>query len=396
MKALTALILVCMVVSVSIIASAAQAYGESSVGVKKGDWIEYTVSITGPTLAQSKNITWFRLEILDVVGSAFEANVTAKYVNASVHSAVWKFNFTEGEVEGWVIIPPNLGVGNTFYDAAKPGNVTIQGEEQKTVAGATRTITHANDSLRLVKEWDKASGVYTYSVEHPKNLNVVSEAIATNMWSPQILGLNQPVFYGIAAVSLVLAALALSLAIVVARKKTVKKPTLRYPSQGKIAALTVIMVVLFEVATILFFPFSAVGLSFAQLNLIMQTVWTALVLASMWLRVKGNYFAHEITMLIVISAWAVGFIAVLFMDPFSSSTQVFSNTPLRLVMNGLHGVFSVPALVLGVWLVALWRPGSIGFVAKSRRVAQLIPAFWIASYVVGVLDFMVLHTNFFG
>jgi hypothetical protein len=111
---------------------------------------------------------------------------------------------------------------------------------------------------------------------------------------------------------------------------------------------------------------------------------------------KGNYFVHELTMLVVISAWAVGLITVMFMNPFSSSTEIFSNTPLRLVMNSLHGIFSIPALVFGLWLVILWRPESPSFAAKSRRIAQLIAVFWVPSYVVGVLDFLVLHTALFG
>ena len=135
-----------------------------------------------------------------------------------------------------------------------------------------------------------------------------------------------------------------------------KKPVLLHLSQGKIAVLTIVMVILFELATMFLFPFYAVGLSSAEINLIMQTIWTALVLVSMWFRMKGNYFVHEITMLIVISAWWIGFSTVLLMDPFSSSTEVFSNTPLRLIMNSLHGIFSIPALVFGTWLVALWRP----------------------------------------
>ena len=397
MKAFTALILASIIVSVSIIALPTLAYDEPSVGVKKGDWIEYAVKMTGQTSAPSKNMTWFRIEILDVEGTAFQANVTVRYVNGTLRSAVWKFNFTEGQCGGWLIIPPNLDTGNTFFDAAKPGNVVIEGEEQKIVAGASRTITHACDSKRIIKEWDKATGVYTYAVEHPKNFTIITTAIATNMWSPQILEVNQTLFYALVTVSIVLAVLTLSLVIVVAKRKTIKRPTLRVPSQGKIAALTIITVVIFEVATILFFPFSAVGLSFAQLNLIMQTLWTALVLVSMYFRMKGNYFVHEITMLIVMCAWAVGFIAVLFMGPLSSSSsQIFSSSPLRLVMNSLHGIFSIPALVFGVWLVALWRPGSNSFAAKSRRIAQLIPVFWVLSYVVGVLDFVVLHTTFFG
>lgn len=171
---------------------------------------------------------------------------------------------------------------------------------------------------------------------------------------------------------------------------------MRFLSQGKIAVLTIVAVILFEVATITVFPFYTVGLSFAEINLIMQTFWTALVLASMWFRIKGNYFVHELTMLIVICAWWVGFSAVLFMDPFSGSTEIFSNSPLRLVMNGLHGIFSIPALLFGTWLVVLWRPESTIFPAKSKRAAQLTTVFWIPSYVVGILDFMVLHTTIFG
>jgi hypothetical protein len=175
-----------------------------------------------------------------------------------------------------------------------------------------------------------------------------------------------------------------------------KKPSLPQTKQGKIAILTIIMVILFELATMFLFPFYAVGLSSAQINLIMQTIWTSLVFVSMWLRIKDNYFMHEITMLIVIAAWWIGVSFVLLMDPFSTSTETFASTPLRLVMNALHGIFSVPALIFGTWLVAIWRPESTTFPAKSKRLAQLTAAFWIPSYVVGIFDFMLLHTTFFG
>jgi uncharacterized membrane protein YozB (DUF420 family) len=411
MKAFTALILAIMIVSVSIIASPALAYDEPSVGVKEGDWIEYDISVAGTgALPPTHDVRWMRMEILPVQGAAFSVNLTARYANGTLGSAIWKFNFTEGNVGGWMIIPSNLGAGDTFYDSAiqfgKPVNVTIQRQEQKTVLGASRTVTYGNDSFRH-KEWDKATGMFVGSSEHVKNvtnkagwyiedLTVTIQATATNMWGPQILGLNHSVFYALVAVSIVLAVLMLSSVMVVARRKRIKGLTLRYPSQGKIAALTIIMVILFEVAMIVFFPFSAVGLSFAEINLVMQTIWTALVLVSMWFRMKGNYFVHEITMLVVMCAWWVGFSAVLLMNPLSGSSETFSSSPLRLIMNSLHAIFSIPALIFGSWLVALWRPESTSFAAKSRRIAQLTAVFWVPSYVVGVLDFLVLHTTFFG
>jgi hypothetical protein len=397
MKAFTALILASMIVSVLIIAQPALAYSEPSAGVKKGDWIEYTISITGPPLDPSRNLTWYRNDILEVDGTWFQANMTSLSVNGTISSAVWTFNLTEGQVQGWEVIPANLSVGDEFFDVFKSANITIEGEEQKIVAGASRTITHASDPGKLDKEWDKATGVYVHSVEHTEKYTVITNAIATNMWSPDVSPEpNLTGFYVLVAVIVVLTVLIVASAIVVVRRKRLTGFTLSSSLQGKIAVLTIIAVILLEIGTIFFFPFYEVGLSFAEFNLIMQTLWTVLILVSMWFRMKGNYFMHEILMLIVMSAWAVGFTAVLFMDPFSGSSQILATTPLRLVMNALHGIFSVPALVFGLWLVVLWRPGPASFPAKSRRIAQLTAFFWVPSYVVGVLDFLLLHTAVFG
>ena len=412
MKASATLILASIIVSVSLIASPALAYGEPSVGVREGDWIEYDISVTGIGVPPpTHDVRWMRMEILPVQGAAFSVNLTSRYANGTIGSAVWKFNFTEGNVGGWMIIPSNLGPGETFFDSSlhnqKPVNVTIQRQEQITVLGASRTITYGNDSFRH-KEWDKATGVFVASSEVIKNvtnrdgwyiedLTVNIRAITTNMWSPQLLGLNQTLFNALAAAIIVPALLILSSVIVVARTKRERNLVLSYQTQRKIAALTILMVVLVELGFITMFPFHEVGLSFAEINLVVQTFWTAMVLVSMWFRMKGNYFVHEITMLVVMCGSLLAFSAVLLMDPFSGgSLDVFSSSPLRLVMNSLHAIFSVPALVLGAWLVILWRPGLVSFAAKSNRMAQLTTIFWVPSYVVGVLDFVILHTTFFG
>lgn len=412
MKAVTALTMASIMVTVLILAIPALASAEPSVGVKEGDWIEYDISVSGVgTPPPTHDVRWMRIEVLPVQGSAFSANITSRYANGTVGSAVWKFNFTEGNVGGWIIIPSNLSPGDTFYDSSihnkKPVNVTIQSQEQKTVLGALRIITYGNDSFRH-KEWDKATGVFVGSSEVYRNitnkdgwyiedLTVTIKAIATNMWSPQILELNQTLFYLVVALSIVVAVLASSTLLLFVRGKNLNGLVLRRLSQGKIAIITIVAVVLAEVASILFFPFYSIGLSIAEINLIMQTIWTALVILSMWFRLRGNYFVHQIIMLIVVCAWIVGFSSVLLMDPFSGgSSETFASTPLRLVMNSLHAIFSVPALVFSAWLVALWRPKSTTFAVKSRKIALLTIAFWMPSYVVGVLDFMVLHTTIFG
>ncbi len=187
-----------------------------SVGVKPGDWMEYSVSTTG-TPPEAHDVTWARMEIMDVEGSVLHANITVINVNGEVSSSIRTFNFTAGQVQAWIIIPSNLNPGDTFYDASIPGDVTIQGQEQKTVAGATRTITYASDPDKY-KEWDKATGMYTETMDNLENYTINAYATATNMWAPQILGLDQTVFYAI--VTLVVAVIVVAvLVLVVFRRK---------------------------------------------------------------------------------------------------------------------------------------------------------------------------------
>src|SRR5208283_89703 len=202
--------------------SAAVVYGQPSVspsaGVKAGDWIEYTISETG-TPPAAQDVTWAKIEILSVQGPVIQSNFTVRYVNGTLMSAVRDFNFTAGQTQAWIIIPANLSPGESFYDSSIPGNVTIQGQMQKTVAGASRTIIYANTTTRN-KEWDKATGMFTQTQDNEGNYTVYGHVIATNIWSPQILGLNQIVFYTIIVVGIVVV-VAVALVLVFARRKRI-------------------------------------------------------------------------------------------------------------------------------------------------------------------------------
>jgi uncharacterized membrane protein YozB (DUF420 family) len=378
-------------------ATAVSASAEPAVGVKQGDWIEYNVNVTGSP-PPIHDINWFRIDITDVETTAFQANVTNRFVNGSDSSALWNFNFSDGEVEGWVVIPANLNAGETFFDASKPANITIQGQEQKTVAGAIRTITYANDSQRT-KEWDKATGVYTQSTEVLKNFTVVSEATATNMWASEnnseTLGLSPTLLYAL-VVGVVLAASAASLTLVVVKRRR-QKLALPRLSQGKVA-MVVIIVVLVVMGAVALTPISQsqVSLNFHDINLIMQTFWTALVLVSMWFRARGNYYAHAILMIVVVTATLVSFSGVLVMSPpTGGSMDSYVSSPLNLAELISHAILSLPAIILGVWLVVLWRPHSTTFPAKTKKMAQATAILWVLSYVAGVLGYLVSYTPLF-
>lgn len=138
-------------------------------------------------------------------------------------------------------------------------------------------------------------------------------------------------------------------------------------------------------------------MSVAEINLVMQTFWTALILVSMWFRRKGNYLVHGIIMVVVVGATLVSFSSVLIMTPpTSSSMDVYFSSPLKMAEFISHAVLSIPAIFFGVWLIALWRPRSMSFAAKSKRIAQTTSILWILSYVAGVLGFIADYTTFFG
>jgi hypothetical protein len=192
------------------------AFGELSVGVKAGDWIEYQVTTTGNP-PEPHNVQWARMEIMDVQKPKIQVNVTTQANNGTLSSLIMTLNLEKGEIGAWFIIPSNLNVGDTFYDINLGRNVTIEGQEQKTYAGAIRTVTNATTPERI-KQWDKATGVFVKSIDTLPGYTINATATKTNMWNPQILGLDETMFYTIIEVFVVVAIIAIVLLIVVHRK----------------------------------------------------------------------------------------------------------------------------------------------------------------------------------
>ena len=96
-------------------------------------------------------------------------------------------------------------------------------------------VTYANDSFG-VKKWDKATGVFIQSSENFGNWSAYVLAIATNMWSPQILGLDQVLFFTVIAVVVVGAIVIIILVMAVRHRKTaMKKRNLLNKDQIKIS-----------------------------------------------------------------------------------------------------------------------------------------------------------------
>jgi hypothetical protein len=192
--------------------------GQVSTEIKNGSYIIYAVTTSGAH--QGPNLIAERMDFQNVQGNQFSANVTLIFDNGTISISTQSFNLQEGQVQGWSVIPANLGVGNSFHDASTGQDVTIQGEQQKFVATATRTVTYASDSQRIV-QWDKSTGVFVSKVEIYPSYSVNTTAVATNLWSPDILGLEPNVFYGVVIGSVAFVVAAVVVVFLRSRKRRV-------------------------------------------------------------------------------------------------------------------------------------------------------------------------------
>ncbi|MCW4047826.1 MAG: hypothetical protein NWE99_09775 [Candidatus Bathyarchaeota archaeon] len=193
-----------LTVLVVLLLAAKMVCAEVSVGVQQGNWIEYEVTFTGSPPADHR-VTWARMEVAAVQGTTINLNVTTKFANGTLFYETVTLNLETGQLGDDFIIPANLNIGDTFLDQYH-GNITINGAEERSYAGATRTVVYASTAQNIYY-WDKATGILVEGISEFPNYAIHSTTSKTNMWQPQILGLEPAVFYAvlITAITLVLA-----------------------------------------------------------------------------------------------------------------------------------------------------------------------------------------------
>ena len=214
-----------------LIASAftAVAFADVSVGVKKGDWIQYNVHVTGNPPGDH-NIQWASMNVTDVEGTAITVDIQTLFNNGTLYPEHITFNLATGILGDDFFIPVNLSVGDQFYDKYQ-GNITITSIQQRTAAGAQRTVMSGATNYTTYY-WDRATGILVAarSIETDQNYTMTTDTNATNIWqpdvqAPEIIGLQPQVFYAtMVAVVIVGVALAVVAANWVRQRK--QKPLL--------------------------------------------------------------------------------------------------------------------------------------------------------------------------
>jgi hypothetical protein len=156
------------------------------VGIKAGDWIKVTYTITGLPAGQLYP-EWLRLEFLSINGTIADVQATLRISNGTKQSDTGPVDVVSGsEVPGLagIVISTNRTTGDSVYIAGY-GNVTIAGEITRTYAGANRTVVYASFSqneTQVTYYWDKLTGVMVEISSTSPSITATAKATETNMW----------------------------------------------------------------------------------------------------------------------------------------------------------------------------------------------------------------------
>jgi hypothetical protein len=157
-------------------------FAEVSVGVKRGDWIQYNVNVTGNPPGDH-NIKWASMNVTDVQGTAITLDIQTLFNNGNLYPERITLNLATGILGDNFFIPKNLNVGDKFYDAYQ-GNITIVSIQQQTVAGAQRSVVlGATNYTSYI--WDRETGTLVAAISIEPDYTMVTDTNSTNIWQPE-------------------------------------------------------------------------------------------------------------------------------------------------------------------------------------------------------------------
>jgi hypothetical protein len=156
------------------------------VGIKAGDWIKVTYTISGLPAGQLY-AEWLKLEFLSVNGTIANVRATLGVSDGTEQRGSGALDVVSSggipELPG-IVVSANLTTGDPV-PVAGYGNATIEGEATGIYAGANRTVVYASFSqneTQFTYYWDKLTGVMVGKSSISLSITATARATETNMW----------------------------------------------------------------------------------------------------------------------------------------------------------------------------------------------------------------------
>jgi hypothetical protein len=151
------LVLFSIILLSSAMTTPSQAADYYKVGVKVGDVVEYSISISNSDMVS------IVIRVEDISVSVVQLNVTYYYSAHPTQSVNSPFDVTSGYGLYYLLIAPELSVGDPIYLGS---SLMINETVTMTVAGVSRTVNHLNYSAGIVfgdYYWDRDTGLLVKS-----------------------------------------------------------------------------------------------------------------------------------------------------------------------------------------------------------------------------------------
>lgn len=164
--------------------------GSITVGVTKGDWIEYNVDVREKQTNDSTiiipsdhSISWARMEVTEVQEQTINLGIETKFVNGTIIAGNTILNLDTGTLGDDFIIPANLTKGDCFFDKHQ-GNITITSYQVQFIAGAERNVI-SGSTQETVFYWDQLTGVLIKAESTFTGYSIATQLDKTNLWISQ-------------------------------------------------------------------------------------------------------------------------------------------------------------------------------------------------------------------
>lgn len=179
------------------------AYAQVSIGLKEGDWVEYTVSYTGTPPETYPE--YIKIEVQTIQGTTITAEISRNLLNGTQSSMTKTFDIESGAPD-LAIIPANLGTGDEVYHE-DVGIFTIEGVAEYSFKGTTRESVYANIAQTELS-WDRTTGILIKAHQTTGTFTQTLLGVNTNIVQTQASDIDPIVFYGmiVAAVAILIVA----------------------------------------------------------------------------------------------------------------------------------------------------------------------------------------------
>lgn len=194
------------VFAVLLVSVAPLSFGAYTVGVKAGDWIKYTGTVSGmesTDFMDFSQTSWIKSEVLSVSGTTVTLQLVAHFTNGS-EAEVGKLvgDVATGSGNLTFLMPAGMQKGDSFPSSVfgpSPIGLHINDTVSRSYAGASRAVnvismasSFGSMSFEFAAYWDQATGVllelFTSTSMPGESAQISIKATETNMWSGGLFG----------------------------------------------------------------------------------------------------------------------------------------------------------------------------------------------------------------